>query len=178
MSLVSINNFSLFSKHFSVFCCLVPIMSWVNDPRSHRMNSHKMSLSITSAFVKWKFYELISGQLIFNKYELVELWAHNSLWNESLVAVGLYDLQSASIAMMTSLNGNIFRVTGHMRGIPRSPVNSPHKGQWHAALIFSLICVWINGWVNNREAGDLRRYRAHYDVIVMALWQLVGLYVG
>ena len=33
--------------------------------------------------------------------------------------------------------------------------------------MFSLICVWINGWVNNREAGDLRRYRAHYDVSVM-----------
>ena len=52
-------------------------------------------------------------------------------------------------------------------GIHRSPVNSPHKGQWRGALIFSLICVWINGWVNNREAGDLRRYRAHYDVTVM-----------
>ena len=34
-------------------------------------------------------------------------------------------------------------------------------------LRFSLICVWINGWVNNREAGDLRRYRAHYDATVM-----------
>ena len=33
--------------------------------------------------------------------------------------------------------------------------------------MFSLICVWINDWVNNREAGDLRRYRANYDVIVM-----------
>ena len=47
------------------------------------------------------------------------------------------------------------------------PVNSPHKGQWRGALMFSLICVWINGWVNNRKAGDLRHYRAHYDVIVM-----------
>ena len=47
------------------------------------------------------------------------------------------------------------------------PVNSPHKGQWRGALMFSLICVWINGRVNNREAGDLRRYRAHYDVTVM-----------
>ena len=52
-------------------------------------------------------------------------------------------------------------------GIHRSPVNSPHKGQWRGALMFSLICVGINGWVNNRKAGDLRRYRAHYDVIVM-----------
>ena len=33
--------------------------------------------------------------------------------------------------------------------------------------IFSLIWVWINDWVNNRKAGDLRRYRAHYDVTVM-----------
>ena len=54
-----------------------------------------------------------------------------------------------------------------VRGIHRSPVNSPQKGQWRGALIFSLICVWINGRVNNREAGDLRRYRAHYDVSVM-----------
>ena len=56
-----------------------------------------------------------------------------------------------------------------VRGIHRSPVNSPHKGQWRRALMFTLICARINGWVNNREAGDLRRYRAHYDVIVM-LW--------
>ena len=54
-----------------------------------------------------------------------------------------------------------------VREIHRSPVNSPHKGQWRGALMFSLICVWINDWVNNREAGDLRRYRAH-SVIVMA----------
>ena len=54
-----------------------------------------------------------------------------------------------------------------VRGIHWSPVNSPHKGQWRGALMFSLICVWINGWVNNRKTGDLRRHRAHYDVIVM-----------
>ena len=44
------------------------------------------------------------------------------------------------------------------------PVNSPHQGQ------FSLICARINDWVNNREAGELRRYRGHYDVIVMEPW--------
>ena len=54
-----------------------------------------------------------------------------------------------------------------VRRIHRSPVNSQHKGQWRGSLMFSLICVWINGWMNNREAGDFRRYRAHYDVIVM-----------
>ena len=73
-----------------------------------------------------------------------------------------------------------------VRGIHRSPVNSPHKGQWRGALMISLICVWINDWLTNREAGDLRRYRAHYDVIVMqwfigsrgrhmVLWNLVNI---
>ena len=59
------------------------------------------------------------------------------------------------------------RYWSFVRGIHLSPVNSPHKGQRRGALMFSLICVWINGWVNNREAGDLRRHRAYYDVIVM-----------
>ena len=54
-----------------------------------------------------------------------------------------------------------------VRWIHRWPVNSPHKGQWRGALMLSLICASINGWVNNREACDLRRYRAHYDVIVV-----------
>ena len=51
-------------------------------------------------------------------------------------------------------------------GIQRSPVNSLHKGQWRGALMSSLICAWINSWVNNREAGDLGR---HYDVTVMII---------
>ena len=70
--------------------------------------------------------------------------------------------------MITSSNGNILRVTGHLCGeFVRSPVNSPHKDQWRGTLMFSLICIRINCWVNNCEAGDLRRHRAHYDVIVM-----------
>ena len=54
-----------------------------------------------------------------------------------------------------------------VQGINRSPVNSPHKGQWRRALMFSLICAWINGWVNNREAGDLRCHHTHCDITVM-----------
>ena len=60
-----------------------------------------------------------------------------------------------------------------VRWIHRWPMNSPHKGQWGGALVFSLICVWINGWINNRVAGDLRRYLAHYDVIIMILTELL-----
>ena len=68
---------------------------------------------------------------------------------------------------MTSSNGIIFRVTGHSCG-----EFTGHKGQWREALMFSLICTRKKGWVNNGEAGDLRRHRAHYDVTVMwiILW--------
>ena len=55
-----------------------------------------------------------------------------------------------------------------VREIHRSPVNFPHKGQWRGALMFSLIYAWIYDWVNNHEAGDLRRQHGHYDVIVMS----------
>ena len=63
-----------------------------------------------------------------------------------------------------------------VRGIHRSPINSPHKGQWRGALMFSLICAWINSWVNNRDAGDLRRHHAHYNVTGMSPYRLVAEY--
>ena len=56
-----------------------------------------------------------------------------------------------------------------VRGIHRSPGNYLRKGQWRGALMFSLIFAWMNGWVNTREAGDLRRHGAHYDVSVMIM---------
>ena len=68
-------------------------------------------------------------------------------------------------SMMTSSNGNIFRVTDHLCG--EFAGHSPHKGQWRGRLMFSLICAWINGWVNNGEPGDLRRHHSPYDVTVM-----------
>ena len=46
----------------------------------------------------------------------------------------------------------------------RSALHSPHKGQWFGALMFSLIFAWT---VNSRDAGGLRRHRAHYDITVM-----------
>ena len=70
--------------------------------------------------------------------------------------------------MMMSSSGNIFpRYWPCVRGIHRSPVDSPHKGQWRRAFMFALICNWTNGWANNRDARDLKR---HYDVTLMRCW--------
>ena len=59
------------------------------------------------------------------------------------------------------------RCWSFVRGIHRLSVDSPHKGQWRRALLFSFIYAWTNGWANNPDAGDLRRHHAHCDIILM-----------
>ena len=69
--------------------------------------------------------------------------------------------------MMTPSNGNIFCVTGpFVRG-----TTGDHKSPRCRTLLFSLICTWTSGSVKNRDAGDLRRHRTHYDVT--AMWHTV-----
>ena len=56
-----------------------------------------------------------------------------------------------------------------VRGIHRSPVDSPHKGQWRRAFVVFFDLCLKKCWANNGNKGDLRRHRAHYDVTVMAV---------
>ena len=104
------------------------------------------------------------------------LLAYRSMISKSIMATApscidnsqrsttLLAADSATI-MMTSSNGDIFRVTGHLCGKFTGPGEFP--AQLRGDLMVSLICAWIHGWVNNGEAGDLKRHRAHYDVIVV-----------
>ena len=100
-----------------------------------------------------------------------KLWTGNSVgkskWNHSLQNPKNYT------KCIMNIRGTWWRhqMETFVREIHRSPVNFPHKGQWRGALMFSLIYAWINDWVNNREAGDLRRQHGHYDVIVMNILQ-------
>ena len=71
--------------------------------------------------------------------------------------------------MMASPNGNISPLLTLWEGIHRSPMDSPHDGQWRGALMFSLTWPWTNGWANNRYGGDLRYHCAHYDVTLMRI---------
>ena len=80
---------------------------------------------------------------------------HLGIWDNQVFVIHGAEFQIyIYIYMMTSSNENIFHVTGH-------------RGQWHGALMFSLICAWANGSVKNQDTGDLRRHRAHYDANVM-----------
>ena len=66
---------------------------------------------------------------------------------------------------MTSSNGNTFLITGPLH---REFTSHQWIPRTNSSFAVSLVCAWINGWVNNREVGDLRRHLVHYDVSVMA----------
>ena len=112
-------------------------------------------------------------QLLFN-------WHTDSLMHDCSISIAnsLEILQSCSISHRY-FPGNSGRIDGRetwwrhqMETFPAlllaicGPVNSLYKG---GALMYSLICAWIYGWVNNREVGELRRYCAHYDVTLMEM---------
>ena len=107
---------------------------------------------------------------------------HGSNWGDFpfiSVSLALIFTLSLSRGMMTSSNGHIFRVTGHLCGeftghrwIARTKASDAELCyfRWYAS--------WIKGWVHNRDAGDLRCHRAHYGVIIMGDWSFTHHYVG
>ena len=124
-------------------------LSSVGLPKTTPLSRNNMNVTL---------YICISAKRIQPKQRIITL----KLWNPPGYWLYRY-------FMMTSSNWKHFsRYWPFVRGIHWSPVISPHKGQWRGALMFSLICAWINGALNNGEAGDLRRHRAHYDVTVMS----------
>ena len=123
----------------------------------------------------WQFVSVVQT------HEMAEGW---SLWILTLKPFALLFWTYICISTRYVVKSSIFlnhkhddvikwkyfpRYLPFVREIHRSPVNSPHIGQWRGALMFPLICACINCWANSLEAGDLRRHRAHYDVIAMKL---------
>ena len=78
---------------------------------------------------------------------------------------GHWKLHKTTEVMMTSSNKTISALLAICAG--NSPVNGEFPAQKPVTLMFLWCALWINNWVNNREAGDLRHHRTHYYVIVM-----------
>ena len=110
----------------------------------------------------------LMGEVLFVYYEHFE--EHWPCYNGTVLYQGwLHDAhtimvmgQSCGFPMMTSSNGNIFRVAGPLSGFRWIPHTKASDAE-----LWCFLWSWINRWVNNCEAGDLKRHLAHYDVIVM-----------
>ena len=135
-----------------------------------RMGQCKQSVYFAQGMIICKhFMHTPKSYKLYEVIMLIIVWKKN---RSLLLAKGVFFLIYRACYIIScivdALHDDVMsRYWPFVRGIHRFPVNSPHKGQWRGALMFSLIRVWINGWVHNREAGDLRRYLAHYDVTVM-----------
>ena len=138
-------------KHHNVNSNLLGTVAWSEDPVGRTWVLHLFNVRNIWQYVG-RSHQLQTNVLCYR-------WQQ---WIGGVTAFGFEDRHDDVIKW------KLFpRYWPFVRGIHRSPVNSPHKGQWRGAFMFSLICIWMNGWINNRDACDLRRYRAHYDVIVM-----------
>ena len=149
--------------------CLGLISLWTKWPPFRRQH-------VQTHFLEWKYFyfkqNFIQRCFLGSNWQYVGIALHNGLAPFRRQAIIWTNVDPVHRRIYAALVGD--ELTNHdgvikwkhfprywpfVRGIHRSPVNSPYKGQWRGALMF-----WIDGWVNNR---DLRRYRAHYDVTVM-----------
>ena len=100
----------------------------------------------------------------------LNLITHSLTW----YTINEFTRYTYKVHMMMSSNGSIFRVIGPLCGEFTGDRWIPLTKAVDTELWSFLWSVpWINGRVNNHEADDLRRHRAHYDVIVMSkliLW--------
>ena len=168
-------SFLFYSWAWSVLSTVVKLL---NIQSSGRWNeSHWRSYYVTP-ILGFSFYKLIYGNIpvYIQKTPCMKYFV---LYIIPMVHSGVQMITSTDILMQMYLTTGSYpddvikwshfpRSWPFVRGIHRSPVNSPHQGQW-PALMFSLIRAWIHGWVNNGEAVDLRRHRAHNDVTEMIM---------
>ena len=159
----------------------VNVVLWYQAERNFAAIAQVLSCKMSSKTILLKLLPRLPGA---NKLSIA-LWnsCYNSLWqlfsspSEVVLHVFLarqnchymrYNVYTLYTSHDDVIKWKHFpRYWPFVRGIHRSPVNFPHKGQWRGALMLSVIYAWINGWVNTGEAGDLRRHHAHCDVIVM-----------
>ena len=150
------------------------------------VNKYTYTYVWMSIFVELSNYraELLCGWNLTNAigYQMLTFNTRTAL-SRTLWTVNVYNTRTALSRTLWTVNVYIHSIQMTMSGHTwiyhdyvikgkhfrrnRSPVNSPHKDQWCGALMFSLICTRTNGWVNTREAGDLRRHCTLYDVTAM-----------
>ena len=119
-----------------------------------KLSSHRAGVSLTAVLSDF-------SSLLYTRPQQIHCWLHvrNKAWFFKVYfLITWWRHQMETFSALLALCMENWPVTGEF----------PLKGQWRGALIFSLICAWINGSVNNREAGDLRRHHPHYDVTVMS----------
>ena len=151
--------------------CTIQSSVWHNCNRRHGITVSRDKHSKRWIFRRFSL-NCVPNHPIDNKSELVQVMVRHLTDHKPLPQQILTHFSDAYMPHL-GLHDDVIkwkhfsRYWSLVREIHRSPMNSPHKGQWDGALMFSLMWAWINGLVNNGKAGELRRHCAHYVVTVM-----------
>ena len=144
---------------------------------SFYINLHSKALILVTIDSKRRYSDVYPYLTLDPLYASIQTWDHHTSLNglelnqgpgKWLCIRSVECDQSRDVQLTQNISLEMHMVM--TSAIPFNSFNSPHKGQWRGALMFSSILAWTNGWVNNRDVGDLRDHRAHYDVTVMNCW--------
>ena len=139
----------------TIFCTWHILFEYLLQPDNQEMNMTSSNGNIFRITVR------LCGELIGHRWiprtkgSDAELWCFLSS-HENVCFSGGSGMIQGCFNMMTSSNGNILRVTGYLCGEFTCHRWIPHTKASDVELWFFFICVWIDGWINNHEAGDLR----------------------
>ena len=152
---------------------------WIPLTKGQRCRTLKMSVlsTWTSCWTNIRFAVIGNALALMSRHFNDKIWHGQRNDHATQRATGRLDPSQIQGWWADLLHDDVIkrkhfrRYWPFVRGIHRSPVKSPHKGQWCGALVFSLIFAWTNGWVNNRDSGNSRRHRADYDFTVMLIFK-------
>ena len=135
------------------------VYSTVYSDADQRKHQSSASLAFVWGIHRDRWIPRTNGQL---RENVSIWWRHHVYWRHVLCQVYL---------IYEELNCLVNDYSSFIQIKFWSQVNSPHKGQWRGTLMFSLICIWTNGWVNNLDVGDLGRHSAHYGATLMWFYE-------
>ena len=165
-------------------CCPVPPWNLTDDPENNTDLFYA-----TASFVHYSVaigalkLELHSGNAQFGS-KLAIFWSRVTLkfdewpWKNSTPLMDYFKLFTWWRHQMETFSSLLAICAGNSSVPGEFPAQRPVTRSFDVCLI----CVWIDGWVNNREAGDLRRHLDYYEIIVMTsfrshLWNRIGVTV-
>ena len=132
----------------------------------HWLQNHGIDLVGWDTSISNKMRIFVATQNNYCANGLISLRIHGNKMYTTLYKGG----GGGGIKMMMSSNGNIFRITGHLWGWPTGHRQIPLTKASDAELWCFLWSATVQtGKANSRDAGDLRRPSAHYDITVMTL---------
>ena len=148
---------------------ILPLKVYQISDEPRRLSIWSIPWPFMGSVIRDIIQPLLSGNIISRQISWLPMAQHQTTAssNVGISSTGSCNIHLGAISWWRHQMETFSTLLAHCAG--NSPVTGEFPSQRPVTrnFQFSLICTWINDWVNNREAGDLRRHRIHYDGAVM-----------